>query len=191
MGWNFPCRNTMISRWNFHLYMGTTFETEYSWFWNVWFLMGFRSVEEHFFFPYPFGLREPSKQERTNHIALCHISVVGVDGRVLGGSEDFRAGCWRLGAAACWTHLTPDSSTTGPLQAKAESIIQASGRDRSPKGLRPMDEHTRTQNSLKAIQTVQDPHWSMRKKLEGSSSRIKLLCPDCTHCSLSCWRDLV
>lgn len=54
-------------------YMSITFgnyETAYSWFWTVQLLMGFRSVEEPFSFPYLFGLRENSKQEWTHHIAL-------------------------------------------------------------------------------------------------------------------------
>lgn len=175
-GWNFPYRNAMISRWNFHLYVDITFgnyETAYSLFWTVQFLIGFRSVKEHFSFPYLFGFRETSEQEWTNHIAQWYITAVGVDGKVLGGSEDFRAGCCgrRSRAAVCWTQLAAHSSTTGLLQATAESIIQPSGTDRSLKGLRPMDEHTRRYNSPKGTQTVQHPHWSMRKKWEGSSSR--------------------
>lgn len=101
---------------------------------------------------------------------------MGVDGKVLGESEI--SGLAAVGS--CWTQLAPDSSTTGLLQAKAESIILAFGTDKSPKGMRPMDERTRAQNSLKGMQTAQDPHWSMRKKWDESSSRMKLLCPDCT-----------
>lgn len=44
---------------------------------------------------------------------------------------------WLLQEGWCRTQLAPDSSTTAPLQAKAEPIIQASGTDRSPKRLRP------------------------------------------------------
>lgn len=48
MAWNFLCRNTMISRWNFHMYMGITFgnyEIDYSLFWTIQFLIGVRMVK--------------------------------------------------------------------------------------------------------------------------------------------------
>lgn len=83
-------------------YMATAFgnyETVYLRFWTVQFLIGFRSVEEHFSFPYLCGLRETSKQEWTNHIVSWLMTLVGANGKVLGQSEDFTAGCCRKGCA--------------------------------------------------------------------------------------------
>lgn len=119
---------------------------------------------------------------------------MGVDGKVLGESEI--SGLAAVGS--CWTQLAPDSSTAGLLQAKAESIILAFGTDKSPKGMRPMDERTRAQNSLKGMQTAQDPHWSMRKKVgwkqqQNETTLSWLYTADClaegTECSL--WWDQV